>query len=756
MPVSTPTISSEITVSGGSSGSKVIDDVQAGDLLVVVAGDVGEASIDFSVDDDMGNEWAQGATRPGTDAGNRASIWWTIAETDGDTTVTVSSSGSTDFVAKVIHVPHEGGTFSFGASSSIYKSSSIGASYPCSADATVIDTTDQSIIFTSAVTDGPGDGGFGTLTANANYSLISTSAAIVAWQYGIFTAPVSNERGTFTSSAGKKAACCIAAFHWAEPPPLGGDEGTGDGYCGPKTLTRVGSEIYESSGTSGSTTVTVGAGDLIVVRVNTLNNVDVDIEVDDDQSGVWREVVTFNAIGSANKASIWACLSAIGGATEITVSVSSACEFLAVVDRGTSEGGTWDVAGWTAIRETTAGTSHTCGSMAVSVPAIIIGNATVDTTSGEVFGEIQNINGEYYCDDASTTQVAHLRRLTSEGAGSQSLSFESANSRATVAVAAAFRTSCETGGCWWPCCGGGGGGVAPEPCTVRKIDDSGVEVWRYNAPLVGGYGDISVDRVNGKVYVAADFSGDGIGRIDADTGALDFSFGDFASLRVVPEDGVVYAPDDSYDLDGTPIWVDLVYATERIAAAPGYLYSSGVLITRVDTSDGSALWSVTGPTNGTSRQAVASSGDLWALESSGGVDPVTLYKYLSSDGTLDDSEDLTTNGLGASGIALDSSDNIFVTTNNAPDSSHYHLAKFNSGVAEQWEVSFPGLYAMNDYVPVCVNRSTGDVYVSAGTEVRKYNSAGAFQWAFDHTQKILVIDCDDDGNVYILGEEAAD
>lgn len=747
-------ISDEVVVSSGTSGNAVLPSVAAGNLLVALVTNIGETPITFSVADDQGDDWDSAIEESGPVTDNSVYEGHCLAANGGTTTVTVTANGSTDFRFRVFEVSRAvAGSWSVAAFSSLVETSIVTTSHNCSLDATVIDVADDdSVVFAASVADSPSGTGFGTLTPGGTYTQATSSDPRILWQYQPFASPIANERGSFTSSVGRRAAALIVAFSMT---PGGDDEGTGDGNCGHKALTRVGSEIYQAGGTSGSTTVTVNAGDLLIVRVNTLDDTEVDITVEDDQAGVWRDVVTLKAAGSANKASIWACLSAIGGLTEITVSVSASCEFLATVDRGTTENGTWAVAGWSAQRETSAGGSHSCGSLDLAIPSIIIGNATVDTTSGETFGEIQNVDGEYYCDEASTQQVAHLRRVTSEGPGAQNVTFDSDNSRALVGVVAAFRTSCTSGGCWWPCCGGGGAST-PEPCTVRKIDENGLEVWRYNATVDELSASVAVDRVNGKVYVAADFSGDGIGRLDAATGTLDLSFGTSGLLIILPGDNILYNFTDAYELDGTTIWLAGAGMTARPAAISGFLYSSGAAITRVDPTDGSLIWSVTGPLNGTSRQAVAASGDLWAIESDAPGFPVTLYKYLAADGTLDDSADLTALGSGASGIALDGSDNIFVTTNNVPSSSRYHLAKFDASASEQWEVSFPGLYAMNDYLPVCINQATGDIYVAGGSEVRKYNSAGVFQWAFDHTQPIYAIDCDDDGNVYLVGAEAAD
>jgi len=108
------------------------------------------------------------------------------------------------------------------------------------------------------------------------------------------------------------------------------------------------------------------------------------------------------------------------------------------------------------------------------------------------------------------------------------------------------------------------------------------------------------------------------------------------------------------------------------------------------------------------------------------------------------------NGVGAYGLALDSSENIYVVADMKPSGATYHLpciAKYDSSGAIQWQRKYTavGQNADIDYSSITCD-SSGNVYVyfavsstsyttGAAAFILKYNSSGAIQW-----QRYLKID----------------
>ena len=50
--------------------------------------------------------------------------------------------------------------------------------------------------------------------------------------------------------------------------------------------------------------------------------------------------------------------------------------------------------------------------------------------------------------------------------------------------------------------------------------------------------------------------------------------------------------------------------------------------------------------------------------------------------------------------------------------------------------------------------SSGNVYVTVGTTLYKYNSSGTLQWSYDHGAALYDVRVDASDNVYIAGDQA--
>lgn len=528
---------------------------------------------------------------------------------------------------------------------------------------------------------------------------------------------------------------------------------------------QVSAETVVTSGTSGTATLTgVAAGNLLVAYPTNIGETTIAFVAEDDQPDIWATIISEEGPVTLNSVTIARCLRAAGGTTIVTVTADAATDFnFRVAEFTRTGGGIWSDADSDNFIQTAISTSEFCAETTkidiAASESVVVCNAVADNPSSTGFGTPTPGSG-YSQDTSADSRVYWQWQVFSTALTNERGAFTSGVARKAAACIAGFICSASAR-CFWGfsyCCG---------PATIRKLDDTGAEVWRYRSGIWDEYATrIAVDPTNDKVYFTGDLSGDGLGRIDAAAGTLDFTFGDPTmaysedALIAVPADDAVYWDDDAYQLDGTSIFSNVGDAAAINAARTGYLYNfgpdlGGSPVIQNDLSTGAAVWSVTSSSLGLIRGVVESGGDLWAFESSNdGVDPVRRYTFAAADGTETGPDDLTTGGLGCSWVAIDGSDNFYLVTNNVPDSAIYYLAKFNSAGAQTWEVSFAGVPAANDLLRVCVNNATGDVFVANGTEVRAYNSAGTLQWTFDHGKLIYGLDCDDDGNVYLIGEES--
>jgi hypothetical protein len=164
--------------------------------------------------------------------------------------------------------------------------------------------------------------------------------------------------------------------------------------------------------------------------------------------------------------------------------------------------------------------------------------------------------------------------------------------------------------------------------------------------------------------------------------------------------------------------------------------------------------------------AVSSTGDVYLAGSSTGGG-LQIAKY-SSVGVIQWQRKLGTGG-GAYGIALDSSDNVHIT---GDDASRWFIAKYNSSGTIQWQRQLGGGAPDKGYA--ITTDSSSNVYVcgeslATGTRdiiVAKYNSSGTIQWQRKLDTFSYSIAGEDSGygvavdtssNVYICGiaEDAA-
>ena len=300
---------------------------------------------------------------------------------------------------------------------------------------------------------------------------------------------------------------------------------------------------------------------------------------------------------------------------------------------------------------------------------------------------------------------------------------------------------------------------------VTKYNSSGTVEWQRTlggSSNEQGY-DITLDS-SGNVYITGSTSSQGVGNGDVLIAKYDTS-GTLQWQRTLGGAGVDYGYGIAVDLSGN------VYIT-------GYTNSQGagdqdVLIAKYDTS-GTIQWQrVLGGASidRGNNIAVDSSGNVyvsgWTQSQGAGDDDAFIAKYDTS-GTLQWQRTLG----GASGdygwgIAVDSSGNVYVagqTYSQGAGSSDAFIAKYNTSGTLQWQKVLGG--ANLDYGFGIALDSSNNVYVTGGSEnsnfyydglIAKYDTSGTLQW-----QRLLrgIVDTyifgegitvDSSGNVYVTG-----
>jgi uncharacterized delta-60 repeat protein len=167
--------------------------------------------------------------------------------------------------------------------------------------------------------------------------------------------------------------------------------------------------------------------------------------------------------------------------------------------------------------------------------------------------------------------------------------------------------------------------------------------------------------------------------------------------------------------------------------------------------------------------AVDSAGGVYVCGQSlnSGTTDVQLAKYNAS-GVIQWQRRLGASGTTSRGrkVAIDSSDNIYVTGFNTDGTGTYlSLAKYNSSGTIQFQKKLGGASGENDRGLGITIDSSNNIYVTgtskgtvgfAGVFIAKYNSSGAVQWQRTLSNVLgdqgNFLDTDSSGNVYICGQ----
>lgn len=536
------------------------------------------------------------------------------------------------------------------------------------------------------------------------------------------------------------------------------------------TLEQTSSGLDVNGGTSGTLSLTsVTSGNLMIVVVADADANTVTFQVTDDLGNDWRRAVGQSG-SSDGRSEIWYCLNALPGSPTITVTADFSTIFIARAQEWS--GGTWTLDVSSSINETLATSSHVCSANSAeidtSAAAVVICAAGRDGTSvlgtrtaGSGYTAFNGPTGTTNYDRAHW-QYQDFGAATNNEQGAYTADV----SRTTVGCIAAFVYSGGGGGgCWWPCCTGSGG---PGICTIRKLDSSGALQWTFLGHLSrsgsgNGSGVISIDSVNSAIVVP---SGHGSGTDTACIESIPFAGGapnwvSFSSYTTSQnKDACVESSDDrvfwsgstgvGFDLDGNYLFD--TGTGETTVAVPGVLWSynpGGGFVRQINTSDGTVLILSTAGAAGDSYIAdVDSSGNLWGVS-------ITFAEFQVvdvTDGSQLATHSITTDIADQPFIALDSSDNIYLANYDSANPTDALIEKWNSGISKQWSTSFTANSGSGRY-PIAVD-SSGNVYVGNGTEVRKYNSSGVFQWAYDHGAELWDVAVDPSDNVYIAGDQA--
>lgn len=296
-------------------------------------------------------------------------------------------------------------------------------------------------------------------------------------------------------------------------------------------------------------------------------------------------------------------------------------------------------------------------------------------------------------------------------------------------------------------------------CTVRKLDTDGNKVWAYLSTKPPSR-RVRPDSTNGMAYVYSGTAAGGqvLEKLDADDGSLVFSNSvatstASSSMGISETDGQFYYMRVSggnlvsaRDFSNSAVFTDQSQSGSiYLEASAGYLYlgDGTTNLNRINISTGAVIWN-NGVVGSHSGIAIDSTGQVW-IRQTNAVRPLAI-----ADGTLGTA--LTFSGTTfyttPHWVHIANSDKFYVggraTTNS-------YVAELNTSAVKNWESS----WASTANIQNVFSDSSGNVYASYSTFIRKYNSSGTHQWTFDHGASVLFVEADTSGNVYLCGNEAA-
>lgn len=473
-------------------------------------------------------------------------------------------------------------------------------------------------------------------------------------------------------------------------------------------LTRVqtSAELH-ATGSSGTISglAAIGAGNLLVVMIDCVDETTVTFTVDDDRGNSWQMAIQQEGPTTNNSSYIGYVAGAIGGSTTITVHATPAVDFYAVVEEwNDSLGNAWELNAFSSIVEGLL-TLHNCSANATVIDtnaaAVVFANSVSDSPSDTGFGTLTPGSG-YTRIASSSPKVMWQFRALSLPANNERGSFTSAVIRRAAGCIAAFRVRPSPTGCWWPCC------FTNAYFTHRQYlnNSSMPQVWQADR---GGYSANFITEIAGKVYTAGDlYAEHGVERWSID-GDLEQNFSDdgFRSQVFRTSGGTIiangYSPSPpyntvwKYNTDGSinTALTDQIYATFGLDSSDN-IYGSSF------------------------------AGYFWKKYNSAGV--LQFQKQITTGiGQL-------SYPYGVTAFNVDFSGNVFAIWNLQGLSWTYHVRKWDSSGTELWDKSFT--QAVYADLGALFPDNAGGVFVAAsgtslhldssGNILKTYGAVGCF------------------------------
>lgn len=201
--------STEVIVTAGTSGGVTVTGVGPANHLAVLLGQTTTSDRTFSTSDDKGNTWVQ-AVRIRSTNGNIAEIEHAQNTATGDTLVTVTVGGGLSSTFRFF--VHE--TSGVSTSASLDQTSSLDETvatnnHLSSADATVIDTAADVIVYTASVMNAAHT----ATSPGTGYTEIDSASEQAYFQYRVSASALTDERGAWSGTGtARTAGNTIASF----------------------------------------------------------------------------------------------------------------------------------------------------------------------------------------------------------------------------------------------------------------------------------------------------------------------------------------------------------------------------------------------------------------------------------------------------------------------------------------------------------------------------------------------------------------